>query len=263
MTSAYIVARGSRGFIVDPGFQSTAGRVLEAARSLGVRVEAVLVTHIHLDHAGGAAYIALAEDAPVYVHPRGARHLAWPGRLFEAACSVVGPDAAASGRPLDLPPSMIIETRDGGCEHIAGVEVCFHHTPGHASHHQAISIGDAVFTGDAMGLHYGGCYAPSTPPPLHLDKYIDSVMLIAGDLRPRVLLYTHHGASWEPRRAAVGLLEELAVWASAGSLGELLERSRCARMVYEALKTVPYFRGEVERSLEGIRLYVTRRGGRG
>jgi len=260
VTSAYIVSRGGRGFVVDPGFQYTYTRVLEAAAALGVRIEGVVVTHVHLDHGGGAAALSHATGAPVYVHPRGARHVAWPGKLFEAACRVVGPDAAASGAPLSLDPELVVATRDGACYIIGGVEACFHHTPGHASHHQVVSVEGAVFTGDAMGLRYGPCYVPSTPPPLHLDEYVESVVSIVAGLRPRLLLYTHHGASREPGRAAAALLAELARWASCSSLGELLERSRCASLVYEELRDVPYFRGEVERSLEGIRLAVTRRG---
>jgi glyoxylase-like metal-dependent hydrolase (beta-lactamase superfamily II) len=184
--STYLLEAGDRIVVVDPGPSTTVDLLASYIVGRGYRSVLVVLTHIHLDHASGVGLLArsLAErgvEVRVRVHPRGARHVVEPGKLWQASCEVMGDTAYVYGYPYPAPAEVVTETSDGETEHYGAVELEYIHTPGHASHHQAVLAGcdseRILFSGDAAGMYIGetGGLAPTTPPPFHADKYLQSL----------------------------------------------------------------------------------------
>ncbi len=207
LDASHLIVHRGRAAFVDTGTALALPRLLAALESKGVAPEAVdwvLLTHIHLDHAGGAG--ALAERLPnarVAVHPRGAPHLADPARLIDATRRVYG-DALYDrlyGEIRPVPAGRLVVTEDGARHDLAGRPLLFVHTPGHALHHQAIVDADAgaVFAGDTFGVSYrefdvdGREFVlPATTPsqfdPEQLHASVDRIVALA----PRAVFLTHY-----------------------------------------------------------------------
>jgi glyoxylase-like metal-dependent hydrolase (beta-lactamase superfamily II) len=200
-TVGIFVVPAEDGFLlIETGPGATLGTLLAGIESVGyepAQLKAILVTHIHLDHAGAAGALAQLSGAPVYVHERGARHLADPSRLLESASRIYGelmdtlwgemrPVSEAQLRPLSGG-----ETLD-----MAGRQLQVLYTPGHASHHISYLLDDgAMFTGDAAGIKLTGSAVirPALPPPeVDLEAWETSLkaMMAANPMR---LLLTHFG----------------------------------------------------------------------
>src|SRR5579875_2606490 len=173
MTAGYLV-EGPQPVLVETGSQSSVETLLAALAELGVEASdlaGVAVTHIHLDHAGGVGDVARAfPQATVYVHERGARHLADPSRLVASAATVYG-DLLDTlyGRLDPTPPERIHVLADG--EEITvgpGRTLRGIDSPGHAKHHLALldSGSGLLFAGDAVGVRLpdAGVLWPATPP---------------------------------------------------------------------------------------------------
>jgi glyoxylase-like metal-dependent hydrolase (beta-lactamase superfamily II) len=181
------------GLIVDPGPASCLETLIER---LGATVpRALLLTHIHLDHAGAAGVLCRRyPHLQVYVHERGARHLADPSRLLASAERLYGDDMAELWGEVAPVPEERIRPLAGG-ETVEGFRVAY--TPGHASHHVAYlheDSGDA-YVGDVAGVRmppYTLTVAPTPPPDIDLDAWLDSLHTIAG-WSPRSLCLTHFG----------------------------------------------------------------------
>jgi glyoxylase-like metal-dependent hydrolase (beta-lactamase superfamily II) len=179
--------------LVDCGPATTVDNLFEA---LGDRQpRALLLTHIHFDHAGAAG--ALVERWPeleVWVHQRGARHLADPERLEASARRVFGDTFDERFGSLTPIPERNLHPLEGG-ESVYGYDVLY--TPGHASHHVAYVDDDAgrAFVGDvaASRLYEGGPVLPATPPPdIDVDLWLDSLGSVV-DRAPRWLGLPHFG----------------------------------------------------------------------
>lgn len=171
VAAAYLVVEGIRAAFIDNNTNRALPLLLAALDEAGVTRNAVdylIVTHIHLDHAGGTA--ALLEQCPnavVLCHPRAARHLANPRRLVAGAMQVYGTEVFeklyGEIRPID--EGRIRSMDDGEELGMGGRVFRFLHTPGHASHHCCIhdSWSNGVFAGDAFGLHYPSLQRGSRP----------------------------------------------------------------------------------------------------
>lgn len=187
----------------------------EAGVSLA-EIEAVLVTHVHLDHAGAAGRFA-AEGIPVAVHPRGARHLADPSRLEASAREVHG--AAFDrfhGSPIPCGAERLVVVPDGGLLAVGPLRFTAIETPGHARHHHAWSISGAegleIFTGDAaaMRLPESGAISLPTPPTAFEPQAWERSLAKLGSLQPRRLRLTHGGAVERPAAWLAAVRERLA-----------------------------------------------------
>lgn len=171
LAAAHLFVRGGQAAFVDPGPAPALPRLLAALDTLGVdraAVRYVFVTHVHLDHAGGAGALARElPDAQVVAHPRALRHLADPARLIEGTVAVYGPARTRElyGEVTPVPPERLIEAADGFELDFGGSVLRFLDTPGHARHHYCLHDpdGQAVFTGDTFGIAYRELYTAAGP----------------------------------------------------------------------------------------------------
>ena len=198
LVAAFSVEGPSGVVLIETGPMSTLPTLLEALQSQGLQpsdISAVLVTHIHLDHAGAAGWWA-QRGVPVYVHPLGKRHLIDPSRLMESAGMVYG-DALHSlwGEMLPAPPEMVQEVADEGVLEVAGLTFRAWDTPGHAKHHHAWILGDLAFTGDVAGVRLPGydfLGVTSAPPQFDLEPYLASISRLRNHGLKKLYL-THFG----------------------------------------------------------------------
>jgi glyoxylase-like metal-dependent hydrolase (beta-lactamase superfamily II) len=224
ITASYLI-RGDRPCLVETGTGPSAPLVRDALGALGVGpgdLASVVVTHIHLDHAGGTGDIAaMFPAAEVVVHELGARHLADPSRLMASAHRVYGSELdALFGRLAPTPASRIRAVeRTGVVDLGGGRRLESHYSPGHARHHVGLvdSVSGDLYVGDAAGLYIPetGDMRPATPPPdFDLPVALESLRGFAA-LRPTRLLFSHFG----PVTAVAETLErsaaEIQLWVEA------------------------------------------------
>ncbi|MER3556962.1 MAG: MBL fold hydrolase [Thermus sp.] len=182
--------------LVETGPESAYPRLAEGLKAFGYapeEVRHVLLTHIHLDHAG-AAWRFAEMGATVYVEGHGAPHLVDPSRLLASAKRIYGELLQPLwGELRPIPAERIRVVEDKERLRIGEVELEALYTPGHAVHHHAYRFEDVVFTGDVAGVRVGGPVLPPTPPPdIHLETWKASLDRIRA-LRPRALYLTHFG----------------------------------------------------------------------
>jgi glyoxylase-like metal-dependent hydrolase (beta-lactamase superfamily II) len=195
------------GVLIDPGPTSSMENLIEALG--GEEPRALLLTHIHLDHAGGSGNLVRRwPELPVYVHERGARHLADPAKLLASAERLYGDQMERLWGEVAPVPESNLKPLSGG-EEVLGFKVAY--TPGHASHHVSYfhPPSGRAFVGDtaAVRIPPSDFVMPPTPPPdIDLELWEDSIERIL-DWRPDSLGLTHFGAVDEPE-AHVELVRE-------------------------------------------------------
>jgi glyoxylase-like metal-dependent hydrolase (beta-lactamase superfamily II) len=221
ITAGYLI-RGDRPCLVETGTAPSAPLVREALAGLGVGpadLATVVVTHIHLDHAGGTGDIAgMFPGAEVVVHERGARHLADPSRLMASARGVWGDELDQLFGTLAPTPAERIRTVEvsGTIDLGGGRRLDSHYAPGHARHHVALidSVSGDLYVGDAAGIYIPdtGDLRPATPPPeFDLATALESLRNFAA-LRPARLLFSHYGPVDEVAETLDRSAEEISVW---------------------------------------------------
>ena len=160
--AAYLMVEAGRAAFIDTGTNHAVPRLLAALAATGLAPEAVdwlIVTHVHLDHAGGAGLLLRSlPNARFVVHPRGARHMIDPSALYEGARAVYGDEemARSYGKLFAVPAERVVSPVDGETLALAGRPLHFIDTPGHARHHHCIwdERSRGMFTGDTFGLSY-------------------------------------------------------------------------------------------------------------
>jgi glyoxylase-like metal-dependent hydrolase (beta-lactamase superfamily II) len=239
VTAGYLV-EGPSPVLVETGSQSSVPVLLEALDRLGLGPDdlaGVVVTHIHLDHAGGVGDVARAfPRATVYVHEKGARHLADPTRLVSSASRVYGPLLdSLYGRLEATPPERLHVLADGEEIRVGPDRVLVAvDSPGHAKHHVGLhdSASGILFAGDAVGVRLpdAGVLRPSTPPPdFDLDQALHSLRRFA-ERRPSGIALAHYGLLPEPDDLLAEAEGTLRQWAETAELA-----FRQGRDVAEAL----------------------------
>jgi glyoxylase-like metal-dependent hydrolase (beta-lactamase superfamily II) len=202
ITAGYLI-RSDRPCLVETGTAPSAPLVRDALAALGVGpadLATIVVTHIHLDHAGGTGDVAgMFPDAEVVVHELGARHLADPSRLMASARMVYGDELDGLFGALAPTPAERIRAVEGtGVVDLGGGRrLDSHYSPGHARHHVGLvdSASGDLYVGDAAGIYIQetGDLRPATPPPdFDLGVALESLRLFAA-LRPSRLLFSHFG----------------------------------------------------------------------
>jgi hydroxyacylglutathione hydrolase len=207
-TAIHLLVEDGRAAVIDTGTSHAVPHVMAALAAKGVapaQVDYVMLTHVHLDHAGAAGQLmARFPNARLTVHPRGARHMVDPSRLRSATVAIYGEEETRRvyGEILPVPRERVIETAEGTRLSLAGRELLFLDAPGHARHHVVLRDGKTghIFAGDTFGLSYreldqdGRQFSfPTTSPsqfdPPALHRSIDR-MLSYG---PGALYITHFG----------------------------------------------------------------------
>jgi glyoxylase-like metal-dependent hydrolase (beta-lactamase superfamily II) len=185
--------------LVDPGPSSCLDTLMGALN--GWRPRALLLTHIHLDHAGASgSLVARWPDLEVYVHERGARHMADPARLLESARRLYGEDMDRLwGEFLPVPEGNLRVLSGGERIEVQGTPEPFEvaYTPGHASHHVSYFHGGTAFVGDVGGVRIMPeplTIAPTPPPDIDLEAWHRSLDVVRG-WRPERLAFTHFGCA--------------------------------------------------------------------
>jgi glyoxylase-like metal-dependent hydrolase (beta-lactamase superfamily II) len=221
ITAGYLI-RSDRPCLVETGTAASAPVVRDALAALGIGpadLATVVVTHIHLDHAGGAGDIAaLYPAAEIVVHERGARHLADPSRLMSGARQVYGralDRLFGAMRPTPAERIRSVEER-GAVDLGGGRRLDSHYSPGHAKHHVGLvdSVSGDLYVGDAAGVYVPETadLRPATPPPdFDLDRALGSLRMFAA-LRPQRLLFSHFGPVREVGETLERSAEEIHLW---------------------------------------------------
>jgi len=204
--AAYLIAEAGHGAFIDCGTHHSVPRMLaalEQAKLTPTDIDWLILTHVHLDHAGGAGeLISHLPNAKLVVHPRGARHMIDPSQLWAGASAVYGEAVMEQtyGRLRPIPASRVIEAPDGHVVDLAGRPLICIDTPGHARHHLTVydAHANVCFTGDVFGLSYrefdtenGPFILPTTSPvqfdPEALHTSIDRLLA----LQPMAMYLTH------------------------------------------------------------------------
>lgn len=220
LASIHLLREGRAAALIDIGTNYSVPNVLAALATKGVDaadVRYLILTHVHLDHAGGAgAMLRHLPNAEVVIHPRGARHLVDPARLVAGAQAVYGEAVfrADYGEVVPIPANRVIETTDEFVLDLNGRPLVFLDTPGHARHHHCIydSRSASFFTGDCFGISYREldvgeeeCAFPTTTPtqfdPQAAHATIDRLM----SFRPQHMFLTHYSRVGHVARLAADL----------------------------------------------------------
>lgn len=207
LDAVHLIVEQGRAAIIDTGTYESVPLILAALRRLGVGVDAVdyvILTHVHLDHAGGAGLLMRAlPNAKLVVHPRGAAHMIDPAKLWAATVAVYGEARARKDYDelLPIPRERVIEAGDGFSISLAGRRLGFLDTPGHAKHHFCVhdQTARALFTGDTFGLSYRDLdtdgrafiFPTTTPTQFDPDALHASVNRLLA-LQPRAIYLTHY-----------------------------------------------------------------------
>ncbi|NRB76501.1 MAG: MBL fold metallo-hydrolase [Verrucomicrobiales bacterium] len=281
--AAFLVESGETKVLIETGPESTRDQLLGKLTELGCPasdLDAVFVTHIHLDHAGAAGWFA-KEGIPLYVHHKGARHLVDPSRLIESARMIYAERFDSLWGEMTPAPEEQVHLLEGG-ETIEVGELAIEvlETPGHAFHHHAFAVNTVCFTGDAAGARLPGSEyisVTSAPPQFHLEHTLASVDMIAAREFEKLYL-THFGAIDDPS----GHLKDYrrAVELNAEFIRQRLEEQMdpdSLRIAYQAFCMEQAFRVEAPREIwetlqlingtdmcaDGIRLFWEKQQGEG
>ncbi|HTW02822.1 MAG TPA: MBL fold metallo-hydrolase [Streptosporangiaceae bacterium] len=244
ITAGYLI-RADRPCLVETGTAPSAPVVRDALAGLGIGpsdLATVVVTHIHLDHAGGTGDIArMFPAAQVVVHEFGARHLADPSRLMASARMVYGDELDQLFGTLAPTPAERITAvgLTGRIDLGGGRRLDSHHTPGHARHHVGLvdSASGDLYVGDAAGVYIPdtGDLRPATPPPdFDLATALASLRTFAA-LAPARLLFSHYGPVAAVQETLDRAAEEINVWVdeTRRARGQGLDLDHAAAMVAE------------------------------
>jgi glyoxylase-like metal-dependent hydrolase (beta-lactamase superfamily II) len=215
--------------VIDPGPTSCLDTLLEGVGDQ--RPRALLLTHIHLDHAGASgSLVERWPDLEVYVHERGARHMVAPERLMESARMLYGED-------MDRLWGDMVPVPEANLRVLEGTETLFDgafevaYTPGHASHHVSFLHDGVAYVGDTGGVRISRSpltIPPSPPPDIDVEKWHSSIERIRA-WRPRRLVMTHFGWSDDVEAQLAELddrLDAFAARASEHDLDEFVESVR-------------------------------------
>ena len=240
--------------LIDPGPESTLPRLRSQLHSLGLSTQdlnAILLTHIHLDHAGAAGSLVRENPRlPVYVHQRGAPHLEDPSKLLASAGKLHASDMQALfGDFLSVPRQKLRALQGGETLQFGRGLLQVLHTPGHASHHVTYwdPEGATAFVGDTAGICVEGesFILPAVPPPdINLELWNRSLDSI-GALRPSRLFLTHFGFSNDPRTHIARYRDRLTAWSALVTklLGEGIPEPDAARIFVDSIAS------EIKRTL--------------
>jgi glyoxylase-like metal-dependent hydrolase (beta-lactamase superfamily II) len=229
--ASHLIVEGGRAAFVDVATSHCVPRLLAALEDRGLTpgdVDYVILTHVHLDHAGGAgALLRQLPTAKLVVHPRGARHMVDPSKLLAGSSAVFGEAEVRRdyGDVVPVDPERVVEAGEGFRLDVGGRSLVFLDTPGHARHH--VCIWDerswSFFTGDTFGLAYpemasdrGAFIIPTTTPVQFDPEALEASIRRMLERKPRAMLLTHYSRVTDVERLADLLLEQVSALVEMG-----------------------------------------------
>jgi glyoxylase-like metal-dependent hydrolase (beta-lactamase superfamily II) len=212
--ASYLIRDGDAVVLIESGPGSTLASLEAGLAKEGLSprdVTHVLLTHIHLDHAGAAGWLA-QQDAEIWVHPVGAPHMINPEKLLASASRIYGDRMETLwGEFLPVSADQLKVAKDAEAIRIGSAEIIPLHTPGHAEHHYSYLFEDVIFCGDVGGVRIPGYQylrVPMPPPELHLERWKESIRRLRS-AQPARLAPTHFGiyndADWQLNEVEKGL----------------------------------------------------------
>jgi glyoxylase-like metal-dependent hydrolase (beta-lactamase superfamily II) len=274
---ASYVIKARKAAIIESGPAVTLPNLLAGLAEIGVSAEDVgyvAVSHVHLDHGGGAGkLLSYLPKAKLVVHKRGVPHIADPEKLWTQARQVLGGVAELYEEPMPLAEDRIVAGEDGMCLDLGeGVELTVIETLGHASHHQSFyeKTSRGVFPGDAAGIYIPefGVIIPTTPPPFHMETALSSIEKLK-QLKPKLLYYSHFGRATGAVKKLLTHADQLRLWAEVvaekmkegASLEEMTNeierRDPALSKVKDYLHTHPILgRGAITQNIQGFTEYL-------
>ncbi len=206
--ASYFLVDNGEIAIIETNTNYAIPRILNAVTNSGFNtgdIKYIILTHIHLDHAGGAGLIMKKlPEASLVVHPRGARHMVSPEILIESVKQVYGEDEYRKlyGEIIGIPEERVISITGGESVKVGSRELRMIESPGHAKHHNIVydELSGSVFSGDAFGIGYprfryekGELIFPSTSPVQFDPESSLSTYELIAELKPSKILLTHYG----------------------------------------------------------------------
>jgi hydroxyacylglutathione hydrolase len=287
LNAVHLIVEEGRVAVVDTAHNKSLPRFLAALAELGLTPEAVdyiFLTHVHLDHAGGAgAYMACLPNAKLVVHPDGARHVIDSSRLYAATMSVYGRENTLYlyGELIPVPADRLIESHDGQMFSLAGRPLQCLHTPGHAKHHLCLwdERARVCFTGDTFGIAYRELNVGEEPflipatTPAHFDPEVmkNSIHRLLA-LKPEAMYLTHFSRVDGVERLGEQLLRRIddfvALTEAAPGTGEARKQAIHAalnRYLLDEAPAVsrerlePVLQMDMDLSAQGLAMWIERR----
>jgi len=212
--SSWVYVKTGMTIVVDPGPRSSIAALLDALNRLATkRIDYILLTHIHIDHAGGAGILLeYFPDVKVICHPKGIRHMVDPTKLWEGSRTVLGNVAEVYGEIAAIPEQNIVYQNPID---IGGETITAYETPGHAPNHLCYQIGNILFLGEVAGISYPlkhGLYLRiATPPPFIYQVYRNSLEKVSA-LDVSQVCFGHYGFRQDVKNVFQTALEQLESW---------------------------------------------------
>jgi glyoxylase-like metal-dependent hydrolase (beta-lactamase superfamily II) len=216
----YLVPHSSGGILIETGPRSTIKNLIAGLKSHGYAIEDitdVFLTHIHLDHASAAGWLA-QQGCQIHVHENGAPHLINPEKLLASAARLYGDRMDTLwGEFIPVKEDKLTIMHDNEVIKISDLSIRALDVPGHANHHLVYLIGDACFSGDIGGIrinHHKYLSLPMPPPDFHLEKWRESIINIQR-FDPTRIVPTHFGVYSDARwhlLAVLDALDEVEAW---------------------------------------------------
>jgi len=213
---SFLIPTAKGPVLIESGPESTFPVLKEEIEKAGFGVSdiyAVLLTHIHFDHAGAAWKFAEA-GARIYVHEAGLPHLANPEKLWNSAAQIYGEDMERLwGKMQPIAKEQLFAANDGDVIDFGDVQFTVIYTPGHAVHHNAYQLNDCIFTGDVAGckIENGPVVPPCPPPDINIELWKQSIQKLK-QADPSCLYLTHFARHDEPQQLLADLEKELDSW---------------------------------------------------
>jgi glyoxylase-like metal-dependent hydrolase (beta-lactamase superfamily II) len=254
------VLKGKKSFLIESGPTNSIPNLLSGLRELNVTfedIEYVAVTHIHLDHGGGAGtLLKFLPNAKVIVHPRGMPHLIDPDRLWSSSQKVLGFVSEIFGKPEPVPKERVIAVTEGAFDLGNEAKLTVSETVGHASHNLSFqeSFNGGIFPGDAAGTYLPefDVVVPTTPPPFYLDAALSSLdRLIA--LKPKALYFSHFGKANNAIERLKDYKLQLQLWADITEEGVMKNQS--LEEIRERILAEDHVMGQILDFVKSHRIY--------
>lgn len=221
LISSYVL-KGDKTIVVETGPSSSVLNLLDGLKEIDVQpadIAYVALTHVHVDHSGGAGTLLKSlPNAKVVVHPKGAPHLQDPAKLWSASRKVLGEVAAMFGEPEPISEDRLVIAEENLTLDVSDdVKLKVVEAPGHASHNLCYyeQESSVLFAGDSAGAYLPEFDAvfPTTPPPFHVDAALTTLDKLVS-LNPEILCYTHFGSAFNAVARLQDYKSQIKLWMS-------------------------------------------------